>query len=134
MVEQMEKNMENLSEMTPATLKDYHSVYPDPEEKDRLCIRIEKGPFSGLGVAFGKFQLSDKENTDGSTKARYEYEMIGIPPDFEGKEFTDEEGEEFEFMLGQIYIYILNEELEKQKEESEDGTTRRYDFTKPALQ
>ena len=60
--------------------------------------------------------------------------MIGIPQDFVGKEFTDEEGEEFEFMLGQIYIYILNEELEKQKEESEDGTTRRYDFTKPALQ
>ena len=57
--------------------------------------------------------------------------MIGIPPDFEVKEFSDEEGEEFEFMLGQIYINILNDELEK--EESEDGKTRKYDFTKPIV-
>ena len=40
-----------------------------------------------------------------------------------------QQGEEFEFMLGQIYINILNDELEK--EESEDGTTRKYDFNKP---
>ena len=123
-----------MKELTPEQIQSYHKIIPDPEGKNRGCIFIEKGPFAGITVAFGKFQLSDKENTDGSTKARYEYELIGIPPDFEGKEFTDEEGEEFEFMLGQIYIYILNEELEKQKEESEDGTTRRYDFTKPALQ
>ena len=129
----MEKNMENLSEMTPATLKDYHSVYPDPEEKDRLCIRIEKGPFSGLGVAFGKFQLADKENEDGTTKVRYEYDMIDIPPDMEGKTFSDDEGEMLEMILGQVYLNILNEELEHQKTESEDGTHRKYDFTKPVV-
>ena len=133
MVEQMEKNMENLSEMTPATLKDYHSVYPDPEEKDRLCIRIEKGPFSGLGVAFGKFQLADKENEDGTTKVRYEYDMIDIQPDMEGKTFSDHEGEMLEVILGQVYLNILNEELEHQKTESEDGTHRKYDFTKPVV-
>ena len=49
------------------------------------------------------------------------------------KEFSDEEGENFEFMLGQIYIHILNEQLEKQKEESEDGETRKYHFAKPVV-
>ena len=43
----------------------------------------------------------------------------------------DEEGEELEEMLGQIYIHFLNEELEHRKEESEDGKTRKYDFNKP---
>jgi len=36
-------------------------------------------------------------------------------------------------LLGQIYIHVLNKELEKQKEESEDGKTRRYDFAKPII-
>ena len=50
--------MEISQEMSPATLKKYHSVFPDPDEKDRLCIRIEHGPFAGLGIAFGGVQLT----------------------------------------------------------------------------
>ena len=125
MVEQMEMTLEQI--------KSYHKIIPDPENQDRCCTFIERGPFAGITVAFGRFQMADKDNDDCTTKARYEYEMIGIPPDFNDKEFTDEEGEEFEFMLGQIYIHILNDELEKQKEENEDGTTRKYDFTKPVV-
>ena len=45
----------------------------------------------------------------------------------------DEEGEELEAMLGQVYLQFLNEELEYRKEESEDGTTRKYDFSKPVV-
>ena len=122
-----------MMELTPEQIKNYHRIIPDPEDQDRYCIFIELGPFAGITVAFGRFQMADKDNDDGTTKARYEYEMIGIPPDFKDKEFTDEEGEEFEYMLGQIYINILNEELEKQKEESEDGTTRKYHFAKPVV-
>ena len=129
----MVEQMENLTEMTPIQIKEYHSVFPDPDEKDRLCVRIEKGPFAGLGIAYGKFQLSDKENDDGTTKVRYEYDMIEIPPDMKDKEFSDDEGGMLESILGQVYIHILNEELEQQKEVSEDGKTRRYDFTKPVV-
>ena len=129
----MVEQMENLTEMTPIQIKEYHSVFPDPDEKDRLCVRIEKGPFAGLGIAYGKFQLSDKENDDGTTKVRYEYDMIEIPPDLKDKEFSDDEGEMLESILGQVYIHILNEELEQQKEVSEDGKTRKYDFTKPVV-
>ena len=129
----MVEQMENLTEMTPIQIKEYHSVFPDPDEKDRLCIRIEKGPFAGLGIAYGKFQLSDKENDDGTTKVRYEYDMIEIPPDMKDKEFSDDEGVMLESILGQVYIHVLNEELEQQKEVSEDGKTRKYDFTKPVI-
>ena len=125
--------MEIPTEMTPEQIKKYHSRVPDPDEKERLCVRIEKGPFAGLDVAFGRFQMADKDNDDGTSKVRFEYDIVTIPPEFKNKEFSDEMGDAFESLLGQIYIYILNKELEKQKEESEDGTTRRYDFTKPAL-
>ena len=118
-------------EMTSEQIKNYHSVLPDPDEKDRYCIRIEKGPFAGLGVAFGRFQMAEKEQEDGTTGVRFEYDFIDIPPDMVGVDFKDEEGEELEQILGQIYIHFLNMELEHRKEESEDGKTRRYDFTKP---
>ena len=130
----MEEQMEMSSqELTQEQIQKYYKITPDPDEKNRACVLIEHGPFAGITVSFGKFQLAENEEKDGTIKARYEYEMIGIPPDFEGKEFSDEEGENFEYMLGQIYIHILNEQLEKQKEESEDGTNRKYDFTKPSV-
>ena len=121
------------TEMTPEEIKKYHSKVPDPDDKERLCVRIERGPFAGIDVAFGRFQMADKDNDDGTSKVRFEYDMIKIPPDLKDKEFLDEEGDAFESLLGQIYIHVLNKELEKQKEESEDGTTRRYDFAKPVI-
>jgi len=125
--------MEIPAEMTLEQIKEYHSRVPDPDEKERLCVRIEKGPFAGIDVAYGRFQMADKDNDDGTSKVRFEYDMIKIPPDLTDKEFSDEEGDAFESLLGQIYIHVLNKELEKQKEESEDGTTRRYDFAKPVI-
>ena len=121
------------TEMTPEEIKKYHSKVPDPDDKERLCVRIERGPFAGIDVAFGRFQMADKDNDDGTSKVRFEYDMIKIPPDLKDKEFTDEMGDTFESLLGQIYIHVLNKELEKQKEESEDGTTRKYHFAKPTL-
>jgi hypothetical protein len=59
--------------------------------------------------------------------------MVDIPPEMTDKDFSDEEGGELEMLLGQIYLNILNEELELQKTESEDGTHRKYDFTKPII-
>ena len=121
------------TEMTPEEIKKYYSKVPDPDEKERLCVRIEKGPFAGLDVAFGRFQMADKDNDDGTSKVRFEYDIVTIPPEFKNKEFTDEIGDTFESLLGQIYIHVLNKELEKQKEESEDGKHRKYDFAKPVL-
>ena len=123
--------MEEQMEMTPEQIKNYHSVLPDPDEKDRYCFRIEKGPFAGLVVAYGRFQMAEEEHEDGTTGVRFEYDFIDIPPEMVGVDFEDEEGEELEQILGQIYIHFLNMELEHRKEESEDGKTRRYDFTKP---
>ena len=125
--------MESSAEMTPEQIKEYHSRVPDPDDKERLCVRIERGPFAGIDVAYGRFQMADKDNDDGTSKVRFEYDMIKIPPDLKDKEFSDEMGDAFESLLGQIYIHVLNKELEKQKEESEDGKTRRYDFAKPVI-
>ena len=129
----MVEQMKIPTEMTPEEIKKYHSKVPDPDEKERLCVRIERGPFAGIDVAYGRFQMADKDNDDGTSKVRFEYDIVTIPPEFKNKEFSDEEGDEFESLLGKIYIHVLNKELEKQKEESEDGKTRKYHFAKPTL-
>jgi hypothetical protein len=125
--------MEEQMEMLPEQIKKYYNRVPDPDEKERLCVRIERGPFAGIDVAYGRFQMADKDNDDGTSKVRFEYDIVTIPPEFKNKEFSDEEGDEFESLLGKIYIHVLNKELEKQKEESEDGKTRKYHFAKPTL-
>ena len=125
--------MEEQMEMSPEQITKYYNRVPDPDEKERLCVRIERGPFAGIDVAYGRFQMADKDNDDGTSKVRFEYDIVTIPPEFKNKEFSDEEGDEFESLLGKIYIHVLNKELEKQKEESEDGKTRKYHFAKPTL-
>ena len=57
-----------MMELTPEQIKNYHRIIPDPEEQDRCCIFIELGPFAGITVAFGRFQMADKDNDDGTTK------------------------------------------------------------------
>ena len=128
----MKKSEKIPMEMTPTEIKSHYSIKEDPEGKDRACVIIEKGPFKGVVVAYGRFQFADKDDEDGTTKARYEYDMIGIPPEMD-EEVSDLAGEEFEYLLGLIYIHVISEELEARKQESEDGKNRKYDFTKPVL-
>ena len=94
--------------MTPQKLKKYHSVFPDPEEKDRLCIRIEHGLFSGLGIAFGGIQLAEEENPDGTLPFKFDYsiiENVGIS--------RDNFGDEFFILIGDILVDIINDQLER---------------------
>ena len=128
----MKSAEKNPKEMTQSQIKSHYSIKEDPEGKDRACIIIEKGPFKGVVVAYGKFQFADKDNEDGTRKLRYEYDMIGIPPEMD-EEVSDLAGEEFEYLLGLIYIHVISEELEARKQESEDGKNRKYDFNKPVL-
>ena len=128
----MKSAEKNPKEMTQSQIKSHYSIKEDPEGKDRACIIIEKGPFKGVVVAYGKFQFADKDNEDGTRKLRYEYDMIGIPPEME-EEVSDLAGEEFEYLLGLIYIHVVSEELEAQKQETEDQKNKKYDFTKPVL-
>jgi len=111
------------AEMTPEEIKEYHSKVPDPDDKERLCVRVEKGPFAGIDVAYGRFQMADKDNDDGTSKVRFEYDMIKIPPDLKDKEFTDEMGGKIPYkekikinfnLLEKIYFFIRRK-LESRK-------------------
>jgi hypothetical protein len=77
-----------------------------PEDVTQQCIEMMTGPFKGVVYKYGKFQVSPPDTEDEST-AKYEYDIIMVPPELEGVEHTDEEGEEFEFMIGEILVKMI---------------------------
>ena len=77
-----------------------------PEDVTQQCIEMMTGPFKCVVYKYGKFQVSPPDTEDEST-AKYEYDIIMVPPELEGVEHTDEEGEEFEFMIGEILVKML---------------------------
>ena len=47
------------------------------------------------------------------------------------KKYTDEEGKEFESLIGEILIQVIQDNIEM--EETEDGKTRRYNTEKSII-
>ena len=87
----------------------YYALVPHPEHPEdvsQMCVELKTGPFSGTVIKYGKFQVAPPDTEDEST-AKYEYDIIMVPPELEGVEHTDEEGEEFEFMIGEILVKML---------------------------
>ena len=62
----------------------------------------------------------------------FEYDIIEIPEEIVNKQYADEEGKEFETLIGDILIEVIQENIEVT--ESEDGKNRRYDFKEPIIQ
>ena len=52
-------------------------------------------------------------------KAEYEYDIISVPEEIKDKEFTDEEGEEFEQKVGEIMIYLLQKSAEEKLKQND---------------
>ena len=64
--------MEEQVEMTKEQLRSsYRLMSEDPEGKDRPCVFIEKVPFAGITVAYGRFQMADEEDQDGTMNCRF---------------------------------------------------------------
>ena len=106
---QRKKMGNELTEEDYFRIDTYYRLVPHPEHPDDVtqqCIEMTTGPFKGVIYKYGKFQVAPPDAEDEST-AKYEYDIIMVPPELEGVEHTDEEGEEFEFMIGEILIKLL---------------------------
>lgn len=120
-------------EWSDATIKEWYSL--ETEDTSNLTIRIEKGDFAGVVIQLGDFRLlpSEEQQSD-ELKAEFQYNVQEIPPDLVNVEFSDEEGGQFENLIGYIYIDILKDALETERIVNENGKTRKYDFSKPTAQ
>tara|TARA_A100001201_G_C3991903_1_gene171839 strand:+ start:197 stop:568 length:372 start_codon:yes stop_codon:yes gene_type:complete len=88
------------------------------EDEKKVCVEISEGPFSGTILEFGKFSLNAKENEE--LTADYEYDIIYVPEDKRDVEYTDEEGEEFESMVGDILMSFIYKQFKEKEEHGQD--------------
>lgn len=115
-------------------IDEVYRIVPNPKDIEnpdaQMCIQILKGPFANSIIQYGRFKVKDVENAKDPNEvmAEFEYDIVGIPEEIKGVEFTDEQGEEFESMVGDILIDLLqkkveDEELEEANNNAQDRET-----------
>ncbi len=110
------------------SMKKWYEIVPNPqnENDEQQAFRLKQGKFQDVIYKYNTFGVNEKPNEDGTLTYKFEYDILEIPEEIVSKQYADEEGKEFETLIGDILIEILQEKIEVT--ESEDGKTRRYDF------
>jgi hypothetical protein len=113
------------TEVPEESLKEWYSLVPDPDnaDADYWCIRLDKGEYNGLVYKYGEIGVSPKLNEDGTLPVNFEYDILFIPEDLRKKEFEDEKKNEFENLIGNIMMQMVQEDLDSNEEILEDGKT-----------
>ena len=118
--------------MTKDELKEMFEYIQIPDIEDQFAFRISKGKFKDVVYKYNKFGVNPDPNPDDTLTYKFEYDILEIPEEIVDKKYADEEGKEFEQLIGDILIEVIQENIEVN--ESEDGKTRRYDFKEPLIQ
>ena len=104
------------------TLKDdWFRLVPNPDDPNDkgMCIQILRGPFSHVILKYQNFKTSPDLNEDGSLTCDYSYDILLAPNSIGEKDLTDEEGQIFEKMLGEILLELLWESAENENRNSD---------------
>ena len=115
-------------------LKEWYEIVPNPLDQtdEQQAFKIKQGKFQDVIYKYHKFGVNENANDDGTLTYKFEYDIIEIPEEIVNKQYADEEGKEFETLIGDILIEVIQENIEVT--ESEDGKNRRYDFKEPIIQ
>jgi len=97
-------------------------------DENQHAFRLIDGKFKDVIYKYNRFGLVEPEEDEETLKYRFEYDIIEIPEEIRGKKYSDKEGLEFEKLIGDILIQVLEENVEY--EEEDDDKTRRYNFKK----
>ena len=116
------------------SMKKWYQIVPNPQNDsdDQQVFQITEGKFKDVIYKYNKFGVNENANDDGTLTYKFEYDIIEIPEEIVNKQYADEEGKEFETLIGDILIEVIQENIEGT--ESEDGKNRRYDFKEPIIQ
>ena len=103
------------------TLKgDWFHLVPNPDDPNDkgMCIQMLRGPFSHVILKYQNFKTKPELNVDGSLTCDYSYDILLAPNSIGEKDLTDEEGQIFEKMLGEILLELLWESAENENRNS----------------
>jgi len=86
-------------------IEDFYKFSPNPkyEGEASWCVELIKGTFSGLIYRYGKYKL-DKD----TMKLVFDYEVLYIPEEIMGVDFSDEMKASFDKLLTEILLDLLD--------------------------
>jgi len=114
-------------------LTEWYDIVSNPQNKDdeQQVFHIKQGKFQDVVYKYNRFGVNDNPNEDGTLTYKFEYDILEIPENIVNKQYADEEGKEFETLIGDILIEVIQDNIIET--ESEDGKTRRYDIKEPVV-
>jgi len=109
-----------------------HYIFSPSAEGDEMHIElIGETQFKGTIFKFGKVGVAVKEEykemvpEDAPADAltlKYEYDILTVPSDMVGKDIPDDEFEDFERLLGDILVDIMEKDFKDKQGENETDT------------
>ena len=92
---------------------------PQNEEDEQFAFAITKGKFKDVIYKYNRFGLIDPEKDAEELKYRFEYDILEIPEDIRKKSYADTEGIEFENLIGDILIEVIQENIDLKTKDDE---------------
>jgi hypothetical protein len=90
---------------------EWFRVVPNPvdETDDGFCIQVLQGPFSHTIYKYVDFKIIDDPETADveSVKCSYSYDIVMSPSDIGERDITQEEGEIFERIIGEVLLELI---------------------------
>ncbi len=104
------------------TMKKWYKMVKNPqnEEDDQFAFVIAKGKFKDVIYKYNRFGLIEPDKEAEELKYRFEYDILEIPEDIREKKYADTEGEEFEKLIGDILIEVIQENIDLNTQENDE--------------
>ena len=104
------------------TMKQWYKMVKNPqnEEDEQFAFCIIEGKFTDVIYKYNRFGLIEPEKDAEELKYRFEYDILEIPEEIRGKKYTDTEGIEFEKLIGDILIEVIQENIDLNTQENDE--------------
>ena len=107
----MEQINRRLKMSKEKNLKNLYEIIRFDEDEDEHAFRILDGKFKDVVYKYNRFGVLEPEEGEEELKYRFEYDIMEIPEEIREKKYYDKEGKEFEEMIGDILIEVIQEKM-----------------------
>ena len=116
------------------TMKKWYKMVKNPqnEEDEQFAFAITKGKFKDITYKYNRFGLIEPEKDAEELKYRFEYDILEIPEKIREKKYADPEGIEFEKLIGDILIEVIQENIDLNTHENDED--RGHNIEEPDIQ
>ncbi len=105
------------------SMKKWYEIVQNPqnENDDQYAFRIKDGKFQDVVYKYNRFGVVEPKENEQELKYRFEYDILEIPQEIRDKKYTDVEGKEFESLIGDILIEVIQENIDLDTNEQNRG-------------